>query len=173
MPEEYLKEESNPKEERRLERALTSDEVHRQLWDGCILATEPRHQNSEYELVQTTHTLLTVENKNKQRPFWKCVVLATFWCCLARHQKSGASAAVLVLPSATPEEQSERGRDRGNGCCSCAASRDTRRAERARPFWCCLARHQKSRASSAVIEETVAARVPPWYAFGEQGRFCD
>ncbi|KAJ1176956.1 hypothetical protein NDU88_002223 [Pleurodeles waltl] len=58
---------------------------------------------------------------------------AAFWCCLVRHQKSGASAAmgvvlfiknkikkksmlysrfassVLVLPSATPEERSERG----------------------------------------------------------------
>ncbi|KAJ1198491.1 hypothetical protein NDU88_002332 [Pleurodeles waltl] len=49
--------------------------------------------------------------------------------------------------------------------------RDTRRAERARPFWCCLARHQKSRASAAVIDETVAARVPPRYAFGDRGHF--
>ncbi|KAJ1119248.1 hypothetical protein NDU88_007434 [Pleurodeles waltl] len=36
--------------------------------------------------------------------------LAYFIWRRARHQKSGASAAVLVLPSATPEERSERGR---------------------------------------------------------------
>ncbi|KAJ1191896.1 hypothetical protein NDU88_001209 [Pleurodeles waltl] len=48
---------------------------------------------------------------------------------------------------------------------------DTRRAERARPFWCCLARHQKTGASAAAIDETVAARVPPRYAFGDRGQF--
>ncbi|KAJ1106378.1 hypothetical protein NDU88_003779 [Pleurodeles waltl] len=48
---------------------------------------------------------------------------------------------------------------------------DTRRAERARPFWCRLARHQKTRASAGVIDETVAARVPPRYAFGDRGQF--
>ncbi|KAJ1171971.1 hypothetical protein NDU88_003828 [Pleurodeles waltl] len=49
----------------------------------------------------------------------------------SQHRKSGASAAVLVLPSATPGERSERGRK----------------------------------------EETVAARVPPRYAFGDRGHF--
>ncbi|KAJ1100427.1 hypothetical protein NDU88_005513 [Pleurodeles waltl] len=54
--------------------------------------------------------VLFVKKKKKKKKNLN-VVLAAFWCCLARHQKSGASADILVLPSATPEERSERGRN--------------------------------------------------------------
>ncbi|KAJ1090204.1 hypothetical protein NDU88_003339 [Pleurodeles waltl] len=103
----------------------------------------------------------------------------------SRHRKSGASTAVLVLPSATPGERSERGQ------------RDETVAARVPPRWglYCLKkknsmlylRHRKSGASAAVLvlpratpgersergqrDETVAARVPPRYAFGDRGHF--
>ncbi|KAJ1201359.1 hypothetical protein NDU88_005171 [Pleurodeles waltl] len=54
------------------------------------------------------------------------------------------ASSILVLPSATPEERSERGRNDQT-----VAARVPPRLRAA--FWFCLARHQKSGASVAVM----------------------